>query len=328
MPTLYKHQIYCLHASTGELTVDAGISDTTFTVQQAVIDDVTIAVGSQIELDDGGIKSPILTITAIDDGANTITVDIAPGRLFQAATPTVVSRVDHWVHQWSESATNLTTCPEDVTHAVQSGSAAISVIQKDTDVTISQGKSVFCNPEIEGKVVTAVSGGDSTNTHTWISDVTLMAIEVFVEQANQGDIIDLFLGVDTNAGKISSSISSGVKVISVSDAVILAARIAFLCKIKASATENELGRILAIDENAKTITVATATTDAFTTAADILLTQVVADDLPLPAYQTTINIGGSYIAGIPIDAGCKLTIGYHNSGGSASRIIVYVKTLT
>lgn len=120
---LYEQAIFCLHGLTGEIAADAGAADTTFTVQAAVLADVTIVVGSIIVLDDGASSSAPMSILSIDFGANTFSTDVGPGSAFLAAAPTSVVRVPHWARLWTGSSADLTECPELASHPIQAGSA-------------------------------------------------------------------------------------------------------------------------------------------------------------------------------------------------------------
>jgi len=151
MATLYQHQIYCLHGTTGQTTADVAAADTTFSVQQAVLDDVTIAVGSQIQLTDGVNTSPTMTIQSIDDVLDTVTVDNAAGFIFLAATPTLVNRLPQPAWLWTESPIELVTCPELASHPVQAGSAITVDIRKPEETTIKQSGMDLSHPEVKGE---------------------------------------------------------------------------------------------------------------------------------------------------------------------------------
>lgn len=72
----------------GAITADVSASDSTYTVQQSVIDNIRI--GYLVHLDDGTNKDEVGKVTAIDTAGLTITVDGSATNAFAAATPTYV----------------------------------------------------------------------------------------------------------------------------------------------------------------------------------------------------------------------------------------------
>jgi len=324
--TLYKHAIFSLHGVTGTLAADSGSADTTFTVSPSVLADVTIDVGSMVTLADGGNTSGVMTITAIDEVAETITTDSPPGFAFLAATPTNVVRIPHWAYQWTESSTPITVSPEDPTHPVQAGSEKIVSVRKPEAVYVSQSQSGKTRPQASPLVVEAAAGQTGVVvSHSWPFDVTLSRITCFVEAANKEDRLFFEVGPDSPAGPVTSAVSPGDTVINVNASAAANPKIrpGMMVKLSEGGTTDSLGRLVAVDRVAKTFTVETAAVNSFTTAGQLLLTIVPAWDLPLPGFQVRFSVAGDAILGSEVPVGMSFRITYDNNGASDSRLLVY-----
>jgi len=326
--TLYKHQLYCLHGETGNLAEDTGASDTVFVVDPAVIADVTIVVGSEIRLSDGSNTSPTLIIQAIDEEKTTITTTAAVGHIFLAATPTVISRLPHVVHQWTESDGEVKTCPEHPDHSVQEGSCFISEIIEPSEVHIAQSASGLNHPELYSERLKVASGGTGVLDISFDYLVTGKNISGYIEAANEGDRFDFIAAPDTPAGMLTEAAAPGDTVLHVPSSVIDNVHVSMSCKLFEGATVEDLGRIIAEDDAAGTITVKTPTTSAFTTAAVVLISTYGAENCPLPTFQTDFAVGNDQLEGVDVAAGMILRIVYRNSGPSDSSAIMHFHYLT
>ena len=330
--TLYYHRIYCLHGTTGDISADVTAADTVFTVEYEVLQDVTIAVGNQIQLTDGVNTSPILTITDVDAGATTLTVDQAVGFDFAAAAPTHVNRVPHWAYLWSETPDELTKCPEQADHPVQAGSWSIKDERPpyETTAIIKQSQANLSHPEIRGAVVTAAPGATTTVDMSWDYTITVQSMDGYFVAGNEGDEIDFLVAPDTPIGVLAAPASVGATTFSVSDTVLANCRPSNLCRLTASGggTTNDLGRIIAVDHDALTITVSAAATDAFSAGDEVAVTTAPTLNLPLPSFQTKMSVGGDQIEGTDIFPGTVMRVVYRNAGPNPSRMVAYAKFLT
>lgn len=326
--TIFQHRIYCLHGVTGQITSDVAAVDTSFVADASVLADVTIAVGSIIQLDDGVTTSPELTIISIDSGTNTITVDQAIGSIFLAATPANVVRIPHWAYEWTYTSDELTACPEDPSHPFQPGSASIANVTEPTIATITQSESGFTHPEVLGQRldVTASLTGFIDFERPYL--ITAKGFAGYTEAANEGDRFDILAGPDTFIGVLTGSALVGATTIAVSPSVIANIRPSLLVKLEEGATTNDLGRVISVDAGGGTITVETATTDAFSPGANVLITIMLATDLPVPTFPSRIDTGVGPISGADIPAGTKIRVVYRNAGPSNSKAIIYFNYLT
>ena len=331
MSTLYKHEIYCLHGVTGQITANVAAGDTTFAVQDSVLNDVTIAVGSQIQLQDAVDTSATMTILSIDSGAKTLTVDIAPGIAFSSASPTNVVRVPHWASKWTETTDQLTTCPEDASHPVQAGSARTIDVKLPNEVVVQQSDSNYRTPHVDSKLLTVAAGGTGVVEFSWNYSVTVQYVEGVFVQSNSGDTFDCETSPDYTVGVLTQNIGAGVTVLPVSQTVLDYIKVSYGVKLVEGATTNDVGYVTYIDKNAATITVSTPTVGSFTTAATVVSTikNGIGLLVPyLPSTSFTISGGKQQLAGYDLFAGSVVRITYYNIGLSVSTAYIYVKYLT
>ena len=203
--TLYKHRIYCLYGNVGQITSDVNTTDTTISVQQAVIDDVTIAVGSTIYLDNGTTKSAILKITSIS--GTTMTVDKNIGVAFLSSTPTSVIREEHWVYKWTESADALVTCPEDPSHPVRSGSESI-IEEHSDDLHAIKEETVPTGGFFQASTINVVGTRNQVTSTSldWPHPISILATNFTTEATHIGDIVNVYIGAkNTTIGIITAN---------------------------------------------------------------------------------------------------------------------------
>ena len=323
---LYHHRIYSLHGDTGNISADVSATDTVIPVEAAVLADVTIAVDAQVQLKDGTNSSVMLTIVAIDAGAGTITLSAPVGFAFAAATPTVVRRAPHWAYLWKEDETLLTVSPEDPSHPVQEGSAAIIDTRSAKEVTILQSDSHLVRPSFDAKRLDTAAGETTTVDFSWPYVVTTQWMSGIFETANNGDTYDVLSGPDTPVGQLTAATPSGEVVLPVTSTVLANTRPSMLCKLVEGGTVNDCGRIIKV--NGTTITVETATTDAFTTSAVVLVTALHTQNAPVPTNGHEVSVGGQIFKGRDLPAGMIIRVVYRNAGPNPSTGIAQVGTLT
>lgn len=329
--TLYKHRIYCLHGTTGQISADVGASETVIPVEAAVIQDPTIAVGSQIQLSDGTNTSPFLTVLTINTETPSITVNQPVGHVFLSATPTNVNRAPHWAYKWTENTDELTVCPNDPAHPVQPDSSN-TVEERGSDVVhIAQSPSLLSRPAAEGKRLDIPAGQTGVVEFSWPYVVTVRSMSGYFEASNPEDRYDVVSGPNTPVGVLTASVAAGETVIPVSLTAIANIRPSLLCSLiegSGPPTMNNLGRVIAVDATLGTITVETATTDAFTTAAAVLITNVHTLDMPVPQSTQPITVGGDVIEGRDVPVGMVVRVVYRNSGALPAAAVLVVKILT
>lgn len=328
MATLYLHQVYCLHGVTGQTTADVAPGDTTFAVAPAVLADVTIEVGAAVVLTDGANASPQLTITAVDVGAGTITVDHSAGFAFLAATPTDVRRTPHVATRWTETATELTECPELSSHAFQAGSAITADTREPDTITIRQSKANLTRPRIRSVTLDVPAGTSVSRDMVWPYLVTIHSVEGRFEATNPGDTADFLAGPDTPVGLLTAAAPAGTTVFNVAQTVVDNVAPAVEFRLFEGATLDDLGEVIAVDRAALTVTVSTPSANAFTSAAAVVITIVGARGLAAPTAPARVATGEGQFEGRDIQPGMALRAIYHNVGPDPARMIVYARFLT
>jgi len=329
--TLYHHRIFCLHGVTGELTADAVSADTSFTVEQAVLDDVVIDVGSQIVLTDGVNTSSTLTITAINMELNVITTNLAAGFDFAAATPTSIVRTPHWAYKWNELEEELTLCPDHPAHPTQPGSASTIDTRAPSVVNakIIQSTANLTHPAVHGETLEVAAGQTGSVDMVWPFLITVQSIEGAYDAANPNDRMDFLAGPDTPVGVLTQAAPIGATVLNVSQTVVDNTRPSLLVKLIEGGTVNDLGRIISVDQIALTITTTVATTDAFTAGVTAVLIAMAGTlDMPIPHSKSLVGAGGFHLEGTDVYPGMALRVVYRNAGPDPSRMVAYIKYLT
>ena len=173
------------------------------------------------------------------------------------------------------------------------------------------------------------SGASETVDMTWDYVITIQSLMIFYKTMNPGDSIDLYAKPDTPVGALTQPAAIGDTVLHVSQAVVDSSRPSHLVKLINGGTENGLGRIVAVDRAALTITTSTATTDIFAAGTTAVVTAITyALGMPVPPFQTHFGVGGDAIEGTDIHPGMVVRIVYHNAGPSPARIVAYAKYLT
>jgi hypothetical protein len=310
------------------LTAPTTASSTTLAVSASVIQDVTIAVGSSIQLVDDGTLSPVLVITGVDPGQSQITVDTQVGDIFPVGT--TVKRMPHAVRRWTDSPTVLTQCPEDSTHPVQAGSGIIIEIKSPVAAKVIQSDLNQTHIEAHGKRLTVTPNMSGVVEFSWPFAITVRGIVGVFEGSNTGDTVDIESGPDTPAGLLTEGVAAGATVLTVDGTVLAVARASLYCRITQNGTTDTLGRIVSVNGDSGQITVETPTVNAFTAGAIILVTNAHTLGLPVPKTSSngTFTMGNLQIIGRTLPATVKIRITYHNVGPDVSSVVVIIKILT
>ena len=324
--TLYKHRIFCLHGTTGQITADVNSSDTTFSVQQAVIDDVTIAIGSNIYLDDGTNTSNTMTITAIDDGSDTLTVDTNPGYNYLSATPTNVVRSEHWAYKWTESATELTTCPENPSHSVRANSMSTVESISENRVIIDDGVvgrfQISC---VEFDIPSMTPGDIHTEDVSFPFDMELYKCCTYTSTSMIGDRYSIKVSPDTPISTLSAIGATGATGLTLDQAIFSAGVITKGIHLTITdGTPQLLGRVTAYDNQAHTITIQTALTKEYGIGSGILLNLYLVHDIYIPDAGHK-NYGSKGFKPSYVPANTLFRLEYTNVDGTAKKLLFNIE---
>ncbi len=304
--TLYLHRIYCLHGATGALTSAAVSTDTVLNVDSATIADSTITVGAQITLSDNGAASAAMTITVV--GMTSLTVMSGPGADFP--TGSIVTRLPHWAESWRSDDMLMMTCPEDMGHMTQANSAHIVETRATDEVRIRQCASAANHPELITVPLTASAGTTDTATLSRPSETIIVGGLVWTENVHLGDTLDVLVSPKMASGTITVDAKIGDTVLNVGDSVLVFATLdRHICVDGLG----DLGRITAVDMDAKTVTVGQPIVAAVAANTAIKIAKVIMLGTRLPSFQTEIRIGFNSLNKETLPESAEIIATYHNN---------------
>ncbi len=185
--------------------------------------------------------------------------------------------INHWriycitEQEWSsgylaaESATP-TTCFNNTGHEVNLNSQQIvEVITNNTTNVkiIEESVPTGGNFRCEGFKLTIPAGTTATKVVSWPYIISVLQSFFAPNSSQDGDVLNVICGPNTIVGLLTSSISSGTTVIPVSLTVVQNAMVGYEFLLNGT----NLGEIVAIDLNAYTVTLHTATPSSFNAGA-------------------------------------------------------------
>ena len=206
------------------------------------------------------------------------------------------------VYEWAE--TEPTTCPNNTAHSINPNSISIVDQQGPTLTTVKEETTpTGGHYRIESKNIIANAGTSITTSlqFSWPYDISVLAIYLSPNSANDGDVITITVGEDTIIGTITADIAAGTSVIPVNSTVISTIAKGYYVKLDDGTNADSLGRVIGFDSINNTITVEASTVHVFTAATPtyVKISVRAVDQLELVAnLQYTIGmkkIGGSFI---------------------------------
>jgi hypothetical protein len=298
--------------NTGASTID---------VDANVVAEPSVKVGRYITIDDGVNTSAVTQISDITGQVITV-VDLIDQTF---ASGSNVNVIGHWAYLWQEDSTLLTTCPESPGHAVNPASANVDNVLEPNEVKIIQTTGDKKYTKASHAVVDVGAGGTEVRNFSWNADIAVIGLRVFLEAPQFDDTMDIALNVNYSLGNLSQSAGSGATELVVDPLVAGYVGIGDHVRLSEGATLEDLGEVTDFVLGTSTITVTTATTASFTTAADVQVTKYFAKDLPMPSASVgKLTVGEDTIEGIETPKGAVYTFIIRNTDASASRYIIYV----
>ncbi len=195
----------------------------------------------------------------------------------------------------------------------------------DPDLTESAPQTLFTksNGYIQLKTVEFTALGNSTTTHViqFDVDVSIMRIDMEIEEANRGDIIWGARSPDTPLGPITNSISAGSNIIHISPIAASQLVPGFTVSVEEGANRDDFGPIISIDKINGILTMKNNSTNNYNAStAAALLTIVSADNIKLGA-PSSLSIGNG-VSGSFLPSTENITIKYTNNDPSDKEIII------
>lgn len=173
-----------------------------------------------------------------------------------------------------------------------------------------------------------LSVGESTEELdiTFPIPVSVLAAEWSNSEVLVGDSVEVCVAPDTMTGVITSAVSTSTTVIPVSQTVVDNARLGYYAKLDDGTNADDLGRIVAIDKAGLTVTVETATVNAFAVNTSFKQTIKLLNKSPLPDTGR-VQIGQSKIGGSYLPTGTVIRIKYYNDSNTAKDFVFWMEYL-
>jgi len=142
--------------------------------------------------------------------------------------------------------------------------------------------------------------------------IALFSAEWINHTACDGDFFNVDISPDTIVGTITSDVSASDTVLNVSSTVTDNMKVGFRVQVNEGANTDDLGRCIAVDAGAGTITIETAATQAFTAAGPsyVLMSVRMVDNLTLSA-TSRMELGKDVIGGTYLPANAVIRVGYY-----------------
>jgi len=219
-----------------------------------------------------------------------------------------------------------TTCPVDSAHSVNPSSVneverrAISLVNINEEQGPQRTGGHF---QVTSHRVDASANSVTTYDINEPIPYAGYAIHFRTTADHEGDVVNMYVAPDTVVGTITSDVVASDTVLNVGTTVVTAVKVGYLISITDGVNVDQLGRVISIDQNALTITVETAATQAFAAATPTYVrmsVQMVRDFEIGPAGSYSVGdakIGGSYLA-----ANTTLRITYWNKHATMDKSLV------
>lgn len=214
-----------------------------------------------------------------------------------------------------------TTCPANAAHSIDSSKTTIvdrrsQKIVEIKEETTPTGGFFMC----ETLPISVDASATTSFTYTWPIPITVLMVGFTSAAENEGDVMSLSVAPDTTIGTLTSNIGTGVSTLDVSQTVVDNIKLGFHATITDGVNTNQLGRCLAINTVAKTITIETSTTNSFNTNSLIKMTIYMMKNYTIgPAWE--YEIGNSKIGGSYVPAGRVVKVVYENKTNVAKTLV-------
>lgn len=209
-----------------------------------------------------------------------------------------------------------TTCFTNTGHTVNGNSQQqVSTISNDITTTkileeiIPTGGNFRC----QGYKFTCPANETSTHTVSWNYPITVMASFFTSKTIWEGCVLDTIVAPNTTVGTLTANINSGVTVLPVSLSVIQNFEIGYELKINS----DFIGQVIAIDINALTVTVDTATGTGYTSGYLVKMQVRTIQDFEISEKDDRYIIGRSKVGGKYLPTGIPVHVIFNNTTGSS-----------
>lgn len=226
-----------------------------------------------------------------------------------------------------------TKCKNDTTHTIDMNSRRVTNIIKENKIIVQEEniptgghfRAISKSIDLIGTEQNNIKNTDFSFKY----NISALAIEFVSDSNNQGDMIEMVIGPDSGIGYITSDVSINDTVINVDNDVLTYVQIGYKVKLFDGTNIEDLGLVLSIDKDNKTITVENPSTQTFsatTPSTGVLLNAYVIEDYTIGKPGRWV-IGESKIGGSFIKANTTIRFIYHNNTGGAKNFTAQLEYL-
>lgn len=228
-----------------------------------------------------------------------------------------------WEHVWSAVAP--TACPKNNTHEIDATSVTVTETRRSHEVVIND-----VNPATmgyfmcEGKLFDIPATATTTLTFSYPFPIAVHRAHVYPSAQNSGDVLSVIVAPNTIVGVTTASLQNGATTIPVSDSVLGILVRGFHVAIGDGNNIANMGRIITVDLENRTIHVEFATTRTYSAGAFIMMNRCVVKDVTLSSVEK-VAIGGGMVGGSVVPANTTIAIPYKNNSGQSKTLNIVLE---
>jgi len=234
-----------------------------------------------------------------------------------------------WLSEWSSTAP--TVCKNNAAHTISLVQVCQELEPNGRSVIISEQKKEINGSSDFFVQTIRIDGPANTSTATnfsWPMPIYIYEINIFANSANMdGDKVDTIINPEYTCGTVTSSVSAGATTLVVAETVLKYARKPgwYVVTITDGTNTESLGRIIAINRTTSTLTVETATVNAFASGSVIKVSYYIMKDFELFTTNVPIRAGASKLGGSYIPANVPVRVIYHNNNNVPKGLVVQLE---
>ena len=228
---------------------------------------------------------------------------------------------------WTEQDT-VPACPNNAGDTVSVASSALITKVAPNLIQIKEEQQ-----QTGGHYQVRTVGGDmvvGTNTvdTSWPFPTSALAIRFMSGSDHKGDLLEVQVGPDTTVGAITADVGIGDSVLTVDSTAIQAFKLGYWLTLDDGVNSYDMGRVIASDTGASTITTENTSTFNFLVATPTLIRMTVKTIVNYEIGEPgTVVLGESKIGGSFVPANVIVRMVYTNNGASTKRFCAQVEYL-